>query len=280
MKSAKYFADGGITTGDIRWEPWLERKIMQYLERMSVLRQYCMQYPLPPNTWVVKIPRNYPTGMATEISEGSEIPRVRQITDSFELSVIKYGTGGEMTDEAKETDWLGILGRAQIEEASKRMVRKLNHDISTVLQTGYGTAMNSTEVNKVIFEDFVLLKTAMIKKQMNPDVALCNPDEYADLQVDDRFVNFYQSGSDQTLREGVVGRVAGLDLVPLPEIPAGLVIMIDTSQNPIWLVERQTVRIAKDRDEERQIDSFYMTAWAKPAVVRPDALGALHVRTS
>lgn len=279
MRDAKYFADGGVTTGDIRWEPYLERKIMQYLEQMSVLRQYCMLYPLPQNTWVVKIPRNYPTGMATEISEGSEIPRVRQVTDSFELSVIKYGTGGEMTDEAKETDWLGILGQAAIEEAQKRMLRKLNADIATVLMNGYGTAMDSTETNKVKYEDFVLLKTAMIKKLMNPTVALCNPDEYAELQVDDRFVDVSQSGSDQTLREGIVGRVAGLDLVSLPEIPSGLVLMLDVAQNPVWLVERQGVRIARQRDEERQIDSFFLTAWAKPAVVRPDAIGAIHVKT-
>lgn len=280
MNDASYFADGGFGTGDVRWEPYLERTVQQYIENMSVLRQYARIYPLPINTWTVKIPRNYPTGMAVEVNEGSEIPRVAQVTDSFELSVVKYGTAGEMTDEAKETDWLGIVGQTQIEEAAKRMLRKQNHDIASVLLSGYGTTMPTTDVGKLKYEDIVLMKTAMIKKQVTPDVALCNPDEYADLQVDERFIDASKAGTSQTLREGVVGRVAGLDLVPLMEIPSGVVLMMATDVNPLWLVERQGVRIARKRDEERQVDSFFMTAYAKPAVVRPDAIGLITVRTS
>ena len=151
LQSVTTFAEGGFYTGDIAWQPFLEQTVLQYIENMSVLKKYCKVYPLPTNTWTVKIPRNYPTGMATEVNEGSEIPRVRQVTDSFELSVIKYGTGGEMTDEAKETDWLGILGQTQIEEASKRMLRKQNHDIAAVLLAGYGTIMPSTENLETFF---------------------------------------------------------------------------------------------------------------------------------
>jgi N4-gp56 family major capsid protein len=260
--------------------PYLERTVMQYIENMSVLRKYCKTYPLASNTWVVKIPRNYPSGMAVEVNEGSEIPRVKQMTDSFEISVIKYGTGGEMTDESKETDWLGILGQSQIEEAAKRMLRKENSDIATVLLAGYGTIMPTSDIGKLKYEDIVFLKTALLKKQVQPDVVLCNPDEYADLQIDDRFIDASKSGSDRTLREGSVGRVAGMDLVPLLEIPSGMVIMIDTSLNPLWFVMRQSMKIARQRDEERQLDSFFMTAYAKPAVVRSDAIGLLAVRAS
>jgi len=279
MQDIERFIDGGFTTGDIRWEPYLEKRIMEYIETNTILRQYCMIYPLAQNTWTVKIPRDYPTGMAVEISEGSEIPRVKQTADSFELSVIKYGTGGEMTDESKETDWLGILGQKQIDEAGRRMFRKLNNDIATVMQTGYGIHIVSAEVGKVKYEDFVALKTEMIKRDMNPTVVLCAPDRYADLQVDQMFVDASRSGSDQTLREGVVGRISGMDIVVVPELPAGLLLMMDPALDPVWLVERQGVRIARDRDEERQIDSFYMTAWAKPAVVRPTALGAIVLKT-
>lgn len=279
MKSIETFADGGFSTGDVRWEPLLEQTIMQYIENMSVLRQYAKVYPLSANTWTVKIPRNYPTGMAVEVNEGSEIPRVRQMTDSFELSVVKYGTGGEMTDESKETDWLGILGQTQIEEAAKRMLRKQNHDISAVLMAGYGTAMPTSTKDILKYEDIVLLKVAMQKKQVNPNVVLCNPDEYADLQVDERFVDASRAGTDATLRTGSVGKISGLDLVPLLEIPSGTLLMMDTGLNPLWIVERQGVRIARQRDEERQIDSFFMTAYAKPAVVRPDAIGLLTVKT-
>ncbi len=280
MEDISYFAEGGYSTGDIRWEPYLEQRIQEYIEEESVLRNYVFVYPLPQNTFTIKIPRNYPTGMAVEISEGSEIPRVRQPTDMFELSVVKYGTGGEMTDEAKETDWLGILGDAQIQEAARRMLRKETADIINVMLAGYGTAVEAQESGTLAYEDVVRLKTLMIKANASPDVLFVSPDEHASLLIDDRFVDVSASGSDQTLREGVIGRVSGLDVVMVPELPSGTAIMMETSDsadNPVWLVERQDVKIERDRDPERQVDMFFLTAWKKPVVIRPLGIGLIQV---
>jgi N4-gp56 family major capsid protein len=268
MEKIEAFADGGVTSGDIRWEPYLERRIMEYIESNSVLREFCFVYPMPINTFTVRIPRNYATGLAVEVAEGSEIPVVRQVTDSFDLTVTKYGTGGEMTDEAKETDWLGILGQAQIDEAAKRMLRKENADIMTVLLAGIGSSQSATTAGTLKVEDIVLCKTELIKRFYNPDILIVNPDQYADLQVDERFIDASRSGSTQTLREGVVGRVSGLDLVILPEMPSGTAVMMDSSVNPLWLVERQGARSAQYRNERRQVSGFVTYRWAKPAMVR------------
>jgi N4-gp56 family major capsid protein len=271
MEKIEAFADGGVTSGDIRWEPYLERRIMEYIESNSVLREFCFVYPMPINTFTVRIPRNYATGLAVEVAEGSEIPVVRQVTDSFDLTVTKYGTGGEMTDEAKETDWLGILGQAQIDEAAKRMLRKENADIMTVLLAGIGSSQSATTAGTLKVEDIVLCKTELIKRFYNPDILIVNPDQYADLQVDERFIDASRSGSTQTLREGVVGRVSGLDLVILPEMPSGTAVMMDSSVNPLWLVERQGARSAQYRNERRQVSGFVTYRWAKPAMVRGEA---------
>lgn len=279
MQDIERFAgeDGGFTTGDVRWEPYLEKVLLEYIEKMSILRNYVQVYPIPIGTWSIKIPRDYPTGMAVDLSEGSEIPRVRQVVDVFELSVAKYGTACEMTDESKESDWLGLLGQQQMQEAAKRMQRKQDHDIADVMLNGYETSVESDTDGQLQYEDIVSLKTEMIKKDIEPNILLVNPDEYADLQVDNRFVNYYQSGDANTLRQGRVGNVAGLDLVPTRFIPAGFGLMMDTSLNPVVMVTRSGVRVAQTRDEERQVDAFFMTAWSKPAVVRPIALGAILV---
>jgi HK97 family phage major capsid protein len=270
MESIQVFADGGFTSGDIRWEPYLERTIVRYIESKTVMRNFCFIYPLQPNTFVARIPRNYATGLAAEVAEGTEIPVVRQVTDTFDVSVIKYGTGAEMTDEAKETDWLGILGQAQIEEAALRMLRKENSDILAVLLAGCGHSGNSSEAGKLKYEDIVLAQTYMINQLRNPNIIIVNADQYADLRVDQRFTDASASGTTATLREGNVGRVAGLDLVILPEMPTGTAILMDQSLNPLWLVVRQGMRIGRYRNERRQIDGFVVTAWAKPVMVRPD----------
>jgi N4-gp56 family major capsid protein len=268
MEKIETFADGGVSSGDIRWEPYLERQIMEYIESNSVMRNFCFVYQIPITTFTARIPRNYATGLAVEVAEGSEIPVVRQVTDSFDLTVVKYGTGAEMTDEAKETDWLGILGQAQVDEAAKRMLRKENADIMTVLLAGHGISQSATTSGTLKVEDIVLCKTDLIKRFYNPDVLIVNPDQYADLQVDERFIDASRSGSTQTLREGVVGRVSGLDLVILPELPSGTAIMMDSTVNPLWLVERQGIRSAQYRNVRRQVDGFVMYRWAKPAMVR------------
>lgn len=275
MQDINYFAEGSTSTGDIRWEPYLEKKIMEYIEQESILRNYVFDYPLPQNTFVVKIPRNYPTGAAVEVSEGSEIPRVRMPTDTFELSVVKYGTGGEMTDEAKETDWLGILGREQIDEAARRLLRKENNDIVNVMMTAPQTILPTT--GTLGYENIVDLKTKMIKLQTNPDVLFVAPDNYAQLEKDQQFLAASHFGDGVLFKEGVVGRVSGLDVVMVPEIPKDVVLMMDTSLKPVWLVRRQGVRIGRMRDEERQVDSFFLTMWEKPAAVRPQALGMITI---
>lgn len=271
MEQIETFADGGYTSGDIRTEPYLERKIMKYIESSSVLRDYCFVYPMPINTFTVRIPRDYATGLAVEIAEGSEIPVVRQLTDTFDLSVIKYGTGAEMTDEAKETDWLGILGQAQVDEAAKRMLRKENADIMTVLEAGVSQTGAATSAGTLKLEDVVKAKTYLQKLFYNPDVLLVNPDQYADLQIDERFIDASRAGTTQTLREGVVGRVSGIDLAVVPELTAATAIMMDTSVNPLWLVERQGIRVGRYRNERRAVDGFVMSRWAKPAMVRSAA---------
>lgn len=275
MQDINYFAEGSTSTGDIRWEPYLEKKIMEYIEQESILRNYVFDYPLPQNTFVVKIPRNYPTGAAVEVSEGSEIPRVRMPTDTLELSVVKYGTGGEMTDEAKETDWLGILGREQIDEAARRLLRKENNDIVNVMLTAPQTILPTT--TSLTYEGIVDLKTKMIKLQTNPDVLFVAPDNYAQLEKDQQFLAASHYGDGTLFKEGVVGRVSGLDVVMVPEIPKDVALMMDTSLKPVWLVRREGVRIGRMRDEERQVDSFFLTMWEKPAVVRPQALGMITI---
>jgi hypothetical protein len=272
MYDIAMFADGSYTSTDIRWEPYLEHSIIEYIWSHTIMRNFCFVYPLPPSTFTTRIPRNYTTGIATNLAEGVEVPVVRQVTDNFDITVVKYGTGCEMTDESKETDWLGILGQAQVEEAALRMLRKENADILAVLLAGAGYGSNAVTPNRLAYEDLVYGRAFMYNKLRHPDITIVNADQLADLQVDPRFTAEYASGTTQTLREGVVGRVAGQDIVTLPEMPTGTAIMMDTKLRPLWFVERQGAKIERYRSVRRQSDGFVITAWGIPCMVRPDCV--------
>lgn len=275
METMETFADGGFTTANTRWEIYLEKSIMEYIESNTVMRNFCYIYPVPLTTFTARIPTDQATGLAVELAEGAEVPVVRQETSSFDVKVIKYGTGAFMTDEDKEVDWLGILGQRQVTEAGKRMLRKENADILAVLLAGAGDSSPASTTGTLKYEDLVLARADMINNtyaNYKPDLVLVNADQEADLQVDERFTDASKSGTTQTLREGVVGRIAGMDVVSLPEMPTGTAILMDTAEDPLWLAVRQSIRTEQERLPRRQADAFYVTTWEKPVVTKPDAI--------
>ena len=73
MKTLEEFAQGTSSSGNVRWEPYLSKEIVQYVESKSILRQFCTIYRLN-GTYTANIPKNYSTGIAVEITEGAEIP--------------------------------------------------------------------------------------------------------------------------------------------------------------------------------------------------------------
>lgn len=283
MKPIESFAQGLTTGSDIRWETYLEKMMIEYVESSSVLRNYCYVYNLPLSTYNVKIARDYPTGMAEEIAEGAPIPVIMPASDTFILDTVQIGTGAEMTDASIQVDWNGQLGEKQIVEAGKRMLRKENYDIANIMLANAGNTttasaigsdlgLSGTTTNVLKYEDLVYASTQLKKQFYHPDTAFINPDQEMDLQIDERFVMYSQSGSDQTLREGTIGRVAGLNVVTIPEIPTGTALIADLSVDPIWLVQRQDLEIESYRDTPRKSSGFVVTRWEAPAVVKPNAL--------
>lgn len=280
MRTLEEFAiDGGATTGVIRWEPLLERTIMRYTESNTVLQDYCTIVRMPVTTMSMNIPTNKATGLAVTISEGFEVPVVTQEVGSFNVTVVKYGTGAEMTDEAVETDWLGIMGQEAITEAAKRMLRKENVDILAVILASYGDSGSATSTGTFKLEDIVAAKIKLQKSLKTTNTAgficLVNSDQEGDLQIDGRLTTVSSAGTDETLRRGIIGQISGVRVVAVDEIPTGTAFMMDLNSKPLWFVIRKDATFERYRDVRTQVSGFTMTKWAKPAAVRTDAVYAI-----
>lgn len=272
MDDLKTFAQGTQSTGNVRWEKELVKTLMEYIESETVMKNYCQPYPVPMTTLSANIPTNEATGSAVTISEGGEIPAVRMVTGSFDITVEEYGTAAEVTDEAKATDWLGITGEMAIEEAGKRMGRKENADIMAVLLAGAGETQAASSTGHFKYEDAVAGKVALENKLCKPDIIFINPDQQTDILLDERFVDASRSGTTATLREGSIGRIAGCDVIIIPEMPSGTAIMMCSTRKPLWFASRQNITIEPYREAKLRIDGFTVIAWGKPAVVRPEAI--------
>lgn len=272
MQSIDNFAAGGSSSQRIRWEPYLEKVIEDYMESNSVLRQLCNIYKLE-GTYIANLPKSTSTGNAVEIVEGAEIPAVRQVIGTVDVKVSANGTAIQMTDNAKKVDHYGNLAEREAEEALRRMLRKENADIASTLIAGAGNSDTAGTSGTLKFEDIVDAKTELKKLFYEPDILLVNPDQYADIVKAEEFRDVSKSDSTAPLREGTIGgKIAGLYVIELPEIPTGTAIIMDTSANPLWLVVLQELEIEAYRIPERRMDRVDMTAYQKPAVLKADAI--------
>jgi HK97 family phage major capsid protein len=280
MQNINNFAGGGTTSGIVRWEPILYKVIEGYLESNSVLRSLCYIHRIS-NTLTANIPRSESSGTAVEIVEGMEIPSARQVIGTVDIKVSANGTAIQMSDEAKMLDWYGDLAERELTEAAKRMLRKENTDIMNTLVAGASTSVESADVGVLGIDDLLDCKTYMRKAFLNPDVVYVNPDEYAGFVKLEEFRDFSQSGTTLPLREGVIGgRIVGLNILEIPEIPSGTAIMEDTSKNSLWLVLLQDLQSEAFRIPDERTDKVQMWTYEKPAVLRPEALRKMTVKVA
>jgi hypothetical protein len=279
MEPIVELATGGNTTGTVRWEKYLEKDIEDYLESNSILRQFCYIYRLQ-NTFTANLPKANSTGLAVEIVEGAEIPAVRQVISTVDVKVAANGTAIEMTDEAKMVDWYGDLAERELEEAKRRMLRKENSDIMTTMLAGAATSTDSYDTS-LGFDDITDAKTYLRKRLYNPTTVFVNPDEYSDLVKDDDFRDYSASNTTAPLREGTVGgRIAGLDIVEIPEITEGVVLVADMSVRPVWLVVLQELKAEAFRINDERTDKVQMWTYEKPAVLKTEAIRKINMKTS
>lgn len=278
MEPIVELATGGNTTGTVRWEKYLEKDIEDYLEFNSIMRQFCYIYRIS-GTFTANLPKANSTGLAVEIVEGAEIPAVRQVISTVDVKVAANGTALEMTDEAKMVDWYGDLAERELEEAKRRMLRKENSDIMTTLEGGAATSTDSL-AKDLAFEDIVDARTYLKLQKYNPTTVFVNPTEYADIVKDEAFRDYSQSGSTSPLREGTIGgRIAGLDVVEIPELTAGTVLVADMSVRPLWLVVLQELKAEAFRINDERTDKVQMWTYEKPAILKPQAIRKINMKT-
>ena len=280
MKTLREFTGepGSGTTGNIRWEPQLEKKIVKYVESNSVLRDLCRIYPLT-GSFVASIPKSFSTGRAVEVVEGTEIPSVRQVLGTVTVTVSENGTAFQFTDETKLLDWFGDYVERELEESAKRMLRKENFDILVTLEAGAKGTATGVGNNVATYEDLIDASTYMEQNYfIVPDTVFVNPKEYSDLVKDSRFVLYSGSNSTAPYRDGTLGgTVAGLNVVKLPEVSSKTMIVAAMKESPLWLVVFQEIIIEPFRIPDIRSTKVQLTAYVKPAVLNLEAIRKISI---
>lgn len=106
-----------------------------------------------------------------------------------------------------------------------------------------------------------------------------SPEFYASLLKDDRFVKVDASGTDTGLRNGIVGRAAGFDILESNNVPvpSGDTQVITAGTNAAITFAEQINKTEAYRPESSFSDAVKGLALYGAKVVRPDALAAAFI---
>ena len=273
-KSIASFAGGGAVVADNRYDAELKDDIIQYIEEHSIFRNLPFLKVVPVSTYVVNLPRKWAAGIAVEITEGSEIPKMRDVYDQLTINLRQIGTGIKMTDEEQEMmAFEDNYFQKEAARATERLLDKENNDIREVMLSGAG--YNIMTANAISFDDIVDAKTFMAESpyKTTPDMIMMSERVYADLLKDPDFKTYSSSGIAGVIQDGQFGEyVAGLRIVHINELEDEVYI-VDSSLEPLVLVTMGSgIKTEKYRLPETREDVLDLTYWEKPAVVRPDAI--------
>lgn len=267
------FAGGGAVAHHNRMDPILSEDIIQYIEVHSDFREFTKV--VTTDQYITILPRKWSAGIAVEIVEGSEIPKARDVFDTISINLRQNGTGIKMTDE--EQKMMGFDSNyfaTEAQRATERLMKKENDDIATVMLAGAGYNVVASTNSTLKFADILTAKTEMLEHPygVNPDLILMSHRSYADLVLDPEFKTYSQSGKTNVVNTGDIGmEVDGMKVKIVPEVGDNVYI-IDTSLQPIVLVQMDGVHVESYRLPETREDVLDLTLYEKPAVLRPDAI--------
>lgn len=273
------FAGGGVVVHNQRFDPELSDDVIEYIETHSDFRQFVR--PIQTQSYVINLPRKWHAGIAVEVVEGSEIPKARDVYDAISINLRQNGTGIRMTDE--EQDMMGFddnYFQTEATRASERLLKKENDDIATVLLAGASYNLIASSNNTLKFDDILTAKTEMIESPygVDPDLVLMSHRSYADLVRDPEFKTYSQSGISGVVQSGDIGMmIDGMRIMIIPEVGDN-VYLIDTSKDPIVLVQKDGVKVESYRLNETREDVLDLTIYEKPAVLRPDAITKITIQ--
>lgn len=273
------FAGGGVVVHNQRFDPELSDDVIEYIETHSDFRQFVR--PIQTQSYVINLPRKWHSGIAVEVVEGSEIPKARDVYDAISINLRQNGTGIRMTDE--EQDMMGFddnYFQTEATRASERLLKKENDDIATVLLAGAAYNLIASSNTTLKFDDILTAKTEMLENPygVDPDLVLMSHRSYADLVRDPEFKTYSQSGISGVVQSGDVGAmIDGMRIMIIPEVGDN-VYLIDTSKDPIVLVQKDGVKVESYRLNETREDVLDLTVYEKPAVLRPDAITKITIQ--
>jgi N4-gp56 family major capsid protein len=216
----------------------------------------------------ITMPKFYYIGDAVEVGEGEDIPISKMEATSTSVTVKKAGKGVELTDEAVLNGYGDNVGEAK-NQIVMSLANKIDKDMIVALRDEAQLTLSASSID---VGTLVHAKAKFGEKVNQPAVLLINSYNYVELAS--QILN--RENTDKVLMDGVVGKVAGLQVVisdKLTDTEAYIV-----AAGALGLEYKRRVQVETDRDIIAK--TTIITGDVHYATYLRDASKAIHITTS
>lgn len=204
-----------VTTNDIITEDSLRRVVEEHVEEDLVWRQMYRDLDISGiDNDTVKIPEETDNmGMPERIGEGAEFPRDKEDITTTTVTVDKYGFEVSVSMESEAFSVFDIVAR-QVDKQARKMDEKLNELAFKELESNLhpNSPVGPNDGSGLNFGAVVDGQTELREDKYDPDTLIVNVFAHRDLVKSPEFQRASDLG-DETVLEGSVGRVAGMDVL-------------------------------------------------------------------
>ena len=175
-------------------------------------------------------------GDASEVDEGEDIPISKMTTSETEVTIKKAGKGVELTDEAILNGYGDNVGEAK-DQIKMALANKVDNDLLAALKTSSLTASGAMSLAGLI-----TAKAKFGEKVNQPSVLIVNSTNY--VKIASEIVSL--ENTDKVLMDGVVGKVAGMQVAISDKLSATEFYIVATGA--LGLEYKRRVLVETDRD--------------------------------
>lgn len=251
-----------VNTTDVLTQEEIRMRLEEVTQRDLSFRQAFRSLDLTDiNSDTYKIPRRKDVlGMPEEIPEGSEFPMDEEAWEMLTIHFSKYGFTVPISREAQQDSFRNVA--ADHVDAMGRQMRVLLDTIAyRTIEANHSSdspAGGKGTKGEFGYHDVVDGLTEMRKDTYNPNLLIVNTQAQGDLLTSQEFIHASDLG-DQTLTEGAIGQVAGMDVVVSNSqhmsTSTGEGYMFDTSFYG-YEADREPISMNEYYEDSRQVDAL------------------------
>lgn len=192
----------------------------------------------------ITLPYYNSIGAATLVPEGTDIP-ISQLTESTkEVTIVKYGKGVQLTDEAVLSSYGDPVGEA-VDQIAKAIAQAVDNNILALMASGAAASM-TTQAAALTADGIAEALTLFGEDIDGEKVLLVNPLDYQMIRKATVWIPGTEIGAAMIVR-GAVGMIHGCQVVVSNKLTAANCAYI-VKPGALGIYNKRDIFVEKDRD--------------------------------